>query len=63
WSLSWMNNPEVKKCYKFLNLLLILPDHQTLSNQVLTKIVNDTNKNIKITLKKDQIDITLTYNS
>ncbi|CAG8853562.1 1649_t:CDS:2, partial [Gigaspora margarita] len=30
WSLSWVNNPEVKACYKFLNLLLIFPDRRTL---------------------------------
>ncbi|RIB11781.1 hypothetical protein C2G38_2249936 [Gigaspora rosea] len=55
WSLSWANNPEVKACYKFLNPLLVLPDRRTLGNQVLTEIVNDTNKNMEIALRKDQI--------
>ncbi|CAG8810430.1 16799_t:CDS:2, partial [Cetraspora pellucida] len=61
WSLFWVNNPEAKACFKFLNLLLVLSDRRKLGNQVLTEIVNETNKNMEIALKKDKICITLTY--
>ncbi|CAG8552295.1 3128_t:CDS:2, partial [Scutellospora calospora] len=61
WSLSWINNPEARECFKFLNLLLVLPDCRTLGDQILNEIVNDANKEIETVLKKNLVGITLTY--
>ena len=61
WSLSWVNNPEAKECFKFLSPFLILPDRRKLGEQILNEVLDDTNKSMEAALGEDPIGTTLTY--
>ncbi|RHZ58763.1 hypothetical protein Glove_368g25 [Diversispora epigaea] len=60
-ALSWVNNPEVIELFKFLNLLIKLPDRKILSNKILHKAVTDFNNIMIEKLESDKIGIILSF--
>jgi len=61
WALSWVNNPEVRELFNFLNPLIKLPDRRTLGGKILTKAVEKADDAMNTVLKEDPIGITLTF--
>ena len=61
WALSWVNNPEAKELFNFLNPHLKLPDHCELGGNILTKAVEKTDDAMNIALKEDPVGVTLTF--
>ena len=59
--MQWVNKPEAKELFKFLNPFLKLPDHRSLSEKILKNTISKGNKVIEITLKEDQIGIIFTF--
>ena len=60
--MQWVNKPEAKELFKFLNPFLKLPDRRSFGEEILKDTVFEGDKVIEIALKKDQIGITLTFN-
>ncbi|RHZ86780.1 hypothetical protein Glove_46g127 [Diversispora epigaea] len=60
-ALSWVNNPEVIELFKFLNLLIKLPNRKTLSDKILHEAVTDLNNTMIEKLESDRIGITLSF--
>ncbi|CAB5361935.1 unnamed protein product [Rhizophagus irregularis] len=61
WALHWVNNPEAKELFEFLNPFLKLPDRHTLGGEILQDAVSEEDKAMQIVLKEDPISITLTF--
>src|SRR5437763_16723540 len=61
WALSWVNNPEAKELFNFLNHNLKLPDRREIGGNILTKAVEKTDDAMNIDLKEDQVGVTLTF--
>src|SRR6266496_5163593 len=61
WALSWVNNPEAKELFNFLNPHLKLPDRCELEGNILTKAVEKTDDAMNIALKEDPVGVTLTF--
>ncbi|GBC06609.1 hypothetical protein RclHR1_06960007 [Rhizophagus clarus] len=61
-TLHWVNNPEAKKLFEFLNPFLKLPDHHTLGGEILQDAMSERDKAMQIALKEDPIGMTLTFN-
>lgn len=61
WALSWVNNPEAKELFDFLNPFLKLPDRRVLGGDILKQVVDDADKTMDTALKEDPIGITLTF--
>ena len=61
WALSWVNNPEAKELFNFLNPHLKLPDRRELGGNILTKAVEKTDDAMNIALKEDPVGVTLTF--
>ena len=61
WALSWVNNPEAKELFNFLNPLLKLPDHRLLGGDILKEAVKNVDEIMDNTLKEDQVGVTLTF--
>ncbi|RIB27831.1 hypothetical protein C2G38_2159583 [Gigaspora rosea] len=59
----WINNPETKELFQFLNSLLKLLDCQVLSEQILKVAVSEKDKMMNKELCQDKIGITLTFDS
>jgi hypothetical protein len=51
WTLSWVNSPEAKELFNFLNPHLKLPDRRELGGNILTKAVEKTDDAMNIALK------------
>ncbi|RHZ86342.1 hypothetical protein Glove_52g143 [Diversispora epigaea] len=61
WALSWINKPEAKELFNFLNPLLKLPDRHLLGGKILKKAVENSDESMENALKEDPVDITLTF--
>ncbi len=61
WALSWVNNPEAKELFNFLNPFLKLPDHHILGGQILKQVVAKIDKITDIALKEDLVGVTLMF--
>ncbi|GET01058.1 hypothetical protein GLOIN_2v1885672 [Rhizophagus clarus] len=61
WALHWVNNPEVRELFEFLNPFLKLPDHKTLGGPILNDAISKGDNTMKIALKEDPVGITLTF--
>jgi hypothetical protein len=61
WALSWVNNPEAKELFDFLNPFLKLPDRRVLRGDILKQVVGDADKSMETALKENPIGITLTF--
>ena len=61
WALSWVNNPEAKELFNFLNPHLKLPDRRELRGNILTKAVEKTDDAMNIALKEDPVGVILTF--
>ena len=61
WALSWVNNPEAKELFNFLNPHIKLPDQCELGGKVLTKAVEKADDAMDIILKEDPVGVTLTF--
>ena len=61
WALQWVNNPEARELFEFLNPFLKLPDRKNLGDNILRDAVTVGDKAMEIALKEDQIGITLTF--
>lgn len=61
WALQWVNNPEARELFEFLNPVLKLPDRRNFGDNILKDAVAEGDKAMEITLKEDQIGITLTF--
>ena len=59
--MHWINNPEARELFEFLNPFLKLPDRKTLGGDILTDAVSDGNDAMEIALKEDPVGITLTF--
>jgi len=59
--LHWVNNPEARELFEFLNPFLKLPDHKTLSGEILTNAVSEGDNTMEMALKEDPVGITLTF--
>ena len=59
--MHWVNNPEARELFEFLNPFLKLPDRKTLGGDILTDAVSDGNDAMEIALKEDRVGITLTF--
>jgi Protein of unknown function (DUF 659) len=61
WALHWINKPEARELFEFLNPFLKLPDRQTLGGEILKDAVSEKEEEMKIALKEDPIGVTLTF--
>ncbi|CAG8669303.1 1940_t:CDS:2, partial [Ambispora gerdemannii] len=61
WAFHWVNKPEAKELFDFLNPYLKLPDCQALSGQILEIAVSEGDKAMHEALREDPISITLTF--
>jgi len=61
WALHWVNTPEAKELFEFLNPYLKLPDRQTLGGQILKAAVSEEDKIMWEALREDPIGVTLTF--
>jgi hypothetical protein len=61
WALSWVNSPEAKELFNFLNPHLKLPDRRELGGNILTKAVEKADDAMDIALKEDPVGVTLTF--
>ena len=61
WTLSWVNKPEAKELFNFLNPLIKLPDRRELGGKILTKAVEKADDAMNIALKEDPVGVTLTF--
>jgi hypothetical protein len=59
--LHWVNNPEAKELFEFLNPFLKLPDRKTLGGDILNDAVSEGDNAMEIALKEDPIGVTLTF--
>ena len=59
--MHWVNNPEARELFEFLNPFLKLPDRKTLSREILTNAVSEGDNTMEIALKEDPVGITLTF--
>jgi len=59
--LHWVNNPEARELFEFLNPFLKLSDRKTLSGEILTNAVSEGDNTMEIALKEDPVGITLTF--
>jgi len=61
WALHWVNNPEAKELFEFLNPFLKLPDRKTLGGEILQNAVSEGDNAMEIALKEDPIGVTLKF--
>ncbi|CAB4424904.1 unnamed protein product [Rhizophagus irregularis] len=61
WALSWVNKPEAKELFEFLNPFLKLPDRRVLGGDILNKVVSELDDAMEIALKEDPVGVTLTF--
>ena len=61
WALHWVNKPEAKELFEFLNPFLKLPDRKTLGGEILKDAVSVEEEAMKIALKEDPVGVTLTF--
>jgi hypothetical protein len=61
WALHWVNKPEAKELFEFLNPYLKLPDRKLLGGKILKNAVSEENKAMQVALKEDQVGVTLTF--
>lgn len=61
WALSWVNKPEAKELFDFLNPFLKLPDRRVLGGDILKQVVDKADEVMEIALKEDPIGATLTF--
>ena len=61
--MHWVNNPEARELFEFLNPFLKLPDCKTLSGEILTNAVSEGDNTMEIALKEDPVGIILTFDS
>jgi hypothetical protein len=61
WALSWVNKPEAKELFDFLNPFLKLPDRHMLGGKILKNAVENADKMMDIALKEDPVGVTLTF--
>ena len=59
--MSWVNKPEAKELFNFLNPLIKLPDRCELGKKILTKAVEKADDAMNIALKEDPVGVTLTF--
>jgi hypothetical protein len=61
WALSWVNKPEAKQLFDFLNPFLKLPDRRLLGGKILKKAVENADEIMDNALKEDPVGVTLTF--
>jgi hypothetical protein len=61
WALSWVNKPEAKELFEFLNPFLKLPDRCVLGGDILKEAVAEADNAMEIALKEDPVGVTLTF--
>ncbi|CAG8620183.1 4_t:CDS:2, partial [Diversispora eburnea] len=61
WALSWVNKPEAKELFNFLNPLLKLSDYHLLGGKILKKAVENSDELMESALREDPVGITLTF--
>jgi len=61
WALSWVNKPEAKELFHFLNPSLKLPDRCILGGKILKEAVADSDKAMEIALREDPVGVTLAF--
>jgi hypothetical protein len=61
WALSWVNKPEAKELFDFLNPFLKLLDRHVLGGDILKQVVEKADEAMEIALKEDPIGATLTF--
>src|SRR5207302_10291124 len=61
WALHWVNKPEAKELFEFLNPYLKLPDRKLLGRKILQDAVSEGNKVMQMALKEDPVGVTLTF--
>ena len=61
WALSWVNKPEAKDLFNFLNPFLKLPNRHVLGSDILKEVMAEVNNAIEIALKEDPVGVTLTF--
>ena len=59
--MHWVNNPEARELFEFLNPFLKLSDHKILSGEILTNAVSEGDNTMEMALKEDPVGITLTF--
>ena len=61
WALHWVNKPEAKELFEFLNPYLKLPDRKLLGSKILQNAISEENKVMQMALKKYPVGITFTF--
>ena len=61
WALSWVNKPEAKELFEFLNPFLKLPDRRVLGGEILKGVIAEVDNAMETALKEDPVGITLTF--
>ncbi|CAG8660791.1 25063_t:CDS:2 [Dentiscutata erythropus] len=61
WAFTWVDNPEIKELFYYINPTIKLPNRQTLSGRILTKTAKNSIELQKKDIQADQLGVTLTY--
>jgi hypothetical protein len=61
WALHWVNKPEARELFEFLNPYLKLPDRHLFGGEILDDAVSEGEEAMQVALKEDQTGVTLTF--
>lgn len=61
WALKWVNSPEAKDLFQFLNPQIKLPDRRVLGGRILNAAVSERDKTMHNDLCQDALGVTLTF--
>ena len=59
--MHWVNKPEARELFEFLNPYLKLPDRHLLGGEILNDAVSEGEEAMQVALKEDQTGVTLTF--
>ena len=61
--MHWVNKPEARELFEFLNPYLKLSDYHLLSGEILNDAVSEGKEAMQVALKENQTGVTLTFES
>jgi hypothetical protein len=60
-SFQWINNPETKELFSWLNSTIQLPDRRTLGGRILNEEANELKKDLEMIAKKDKLGVSVIF--
>ena len=60
-SFQWINNPETKELFSWLNPTIQLPDRRTLGGRILNEAANELRNELEMIAKKDELGVSVIF--